>query len=158
MQGAAYPVGRLSHRLGRRALLAAGFVVLAVADVVLAIAPGVWVVLLGAALWGLPMGMTQGLLATVVAEPAPPSLRQRRNHWAGQAVLGCLLSGLTAVLAPPSWPQAAMAAPTFFLMGCACLLPTVALWRAAAAVHACHTPGRVVGHLVWRLAHRFRTR
>lgn len=73
--GAAYPAGRLSDRLGRRALLGAGFVVLAVADVVLAIAPSVWVVLLGAALWGLHMGMTQGLLATLVADSAPPSLR-----------------------------------------------------------------------------------
>ena len=75
---------------------------------------------------------------------------------AGQAVLGCLLSGLAAILLPPSWPQAAMAAPTFFLMGCACLRPTVTLWRAATAAHACHTPGRVGGHLVRRLAHRFR--
>ncbi len=73
--GAAYPVGRLSDRLGRRALLGVGFVVLAVADVVLAIASSVWVVLLGAALWGLHMGMTQGLLATLVADSVPPSLR-----------------------------------------------------------------------------------
>ncbi|MBP1777599.1 MAG: Permease of the major facilitator superfamily [candidate division NC10 bacterium] len=73
--GAAYPVGRLSDRLGRRVLLGAGFAALAVADVVLALAMNVWVVLFGAALWGLHMGMTQGLLATMVADSVAPSLR-----------------------------------------------------------------------------------
>jgi hypothetical protein len=78
------------------------------------------------------------------------ALRQRRNHWAGQALLGFLLSGLAAILVPTSWPQAAMVAPTFFLMGCGCVLPTVTLWRAAAAVQKCHTQGRVAGPLVRR--------
>jgi hypothetical protein len=86
------------------------------------------------------------------------ALRQRRNHWVRQVALGFLLSGLAAVLVPTSWPMADTVAPTFFLMGCGCLLPTVTLWRAAAAFHACHTQGRVAGHLVRRLAHRFRTR
>ena len=86
------------------------------------------------------------------------ALRQRRNHWARQVALGFLLSGLTAILVPPSWPWAAPAAPTFFLMGGACVLPTVTLWRAATAVHECHTQGRVAGQLVRHLAHRFRTR
>jgi hypothetical protein len=79
------------------------------------------------------------------------ALRQRRNHWAGQALLGFLLSGLAAILVPTSWPQAAMAAPTFFLMGCGCVLPTVTLWRAAAAVQKCHTQGRVAGPFVRRV-------
>ena len=86
------------------------------------------------------------------------ALRQRRNHWAREVALGILLSGMAAVLVPPRWPQATMVAPTFFLMGCACLLPTVTLWRAATAVHKCTTPGRLPGHLVGRLAHRVRTR
>ena len=73
--GAAYPVGRLSDRLGRRRLLGAGIAVLAAADATLALAPGVWAVLGGVALWGLHMGMTQGLLAALVAEAAPPPLR-----------------------------------------------------------------------------------
>jgi hypothetical protein len=74
------------------------------------------------------------------------ALRQRRNHWARQVALGLLLSGLTAILVPTSWSSAATLAPTFFLMGCACILPTVTLWRAAAAVRSCH-PGRVTGPL-----------
>jgi MFS family permease len=70
----AYPVGRLSDRLGRRGLLGIGVAVLILADLVLAGAGPVWVVLLGTALWGLHMGMTQGLLATLVAEAAPPTV------------------------------------------------------------------------------------
>jgi hypothetical protein len=109
---------------------------------------------------------TRAALATLVERMAAQhperfggaALRQRRNHWAHQAVLGLLLSGLAAILVPPSWPQAATVVPTFFLMGCGCVLPTVTLWRAAAAVHECHTQGRVAGHLVGRLSHRFRTR
>lgn len=71
----AYPLGALSDRANRRAVLAGGFAVLIIADVVLALAPNVWIVLGGAALWGLHMGMTQGLLATLVADTAPLALR-----------------------------------------------------------------------------------
>jgi hypothetical protein len=83
------------------------------------------------------------------------ALRQRRNHWAGQTVLGLLLSGLAAILVPPSWPWAAPVAPTVFLMGCGCVLPTVTLWRAADAVHDCSTQGRVTCHLPRHLLRRF---
>jgi MFS family permease len=71
----AFPMGALSDKADRRVILTGGFVVLIVADIVLAVAPNFWVVMLGAGLWGLHMGMTQGLLATLVAETAPPSLR-----------------------------------------------------------------------------------
>jgi len=109
---------------------------------------------------------TKAALATLVARMAArhperfgaEALRQRRNRWARQAVFGFLLSGLAAILVPPSWPQAAMMAPTFFLMGGACVLPTVMLWWAAAAVHACHTSGRVAGHLLRRLSSQGRAR
>jgi hypothetical protein len=86
------------------------------------------------------------------------ALRQRRNHWAGQAVLGFLLSGLAAMLVPTSWPWAATVAPTFFLMGCGCVLPAVTLWRSAAAVHECQTQGRVARHLLRKLSSPFRLR
>jgi MFS family permease len=56
----AYPVGVLSDRYDRRLVLGAGFVVLILADAILAFAPGIWTVFLGIALWGLHMGMTQG--------------------------------------------------------------------------------------------------
>jgi len=70
-----YPVGHLSDRLGRRGLLLGGFAILIVADLVLAQASGIGQVMVGVALWGLHMGMTQGLLATLVADTAPASLR-----------------------------------------------------------------------------------
>lgn len=71
----AYPFGALSDHLDKRLILAAGFVVLIAADLVLAFAPNLWVVMAGVALWGLHMGMTQGLLAALVAERAPEAAR-----------------------------------------------------------------------------------
>lgn len=71
----AYPVGALSDRLGKRRFLAGGFLVLILADLVLARATDVTGVLAGVSLWGLHMGLTQGLLATLVAERAPAALR-----------------------------------------------------------------------------------
>jgi len=38
-------------------------------------APGLWSVMLGTALWGLHMGMTQGLLAALVSEAVSPAVR-----------------------------------------------------------------------------------
>jgi MFS family permease len=72
---AAWPAGALSDRVGRFGLLTAGFAILIIADVVLAFAPNVAAVVLGAALWGLHMGLTQGILASLVADTAPPDLR-----------------------------------------------------------------------------------
>jgi MFS family permease len=72
---AAYPAGILSDKVDRLTVLALGLVLLIVADVVLALAPGVVGVAIGVSLWGLHMGFTQGLLATLVADTAPPELR-----------------------------------------------------------------------------------
>jgi MFS family permease len=71
----AYPFGKLSDRMSHKALLGWGLVVLVAADLVLAL-DGHWTtVLAGVALWGVHMGMTQGLLATMVADTAPADLR-----------------------------------------------------------------------------------
>jgi len=72
---AAYPVGRLADRMSHTFLLGAGLAVLIVADLVLAQSQGLAAVALGVALWGLHMGLTQGLLATMVANTAPAQLR-----------------------------------------------------------------------------------
>ena len=66
---------RLSDRIDHRKLLAAGLVVLVAADLVLASAAGWRLLLAGVALWGVHMGMTQGLLAAMVADTAPEDLR-----------------------------------------------------------------------------------
>jgi MFS family permease len=72
---AAYPAGVWADAGGRYRVLAAGLLVLVLADLVLAFAPGAGGALGGAALWGLHMALTQGLLATLVADTAPPELR-----------------------------------------------------------------------------------
>lgn len=71
----AYPMGRLADRVNPAALLAAGLGVLVAADVILALSSGLPVTALGVALWGLHMGMTQGVLAALVAANAPADLR-----------------------------------------------------------------------------------
>lgn len=71
----AYPFGRLSDRMSHMKLLALGLLVLIAADLVLAVTSHWGAVLLGVGLWGLHMGMTQGLLATMVAATAPADLR-----------------------------------------------------------------------------------
>ncbi|MCK9908620.1 MFS transporter [Microbacteriaceae bacterium K1510] len=71
----AWPAGTLSDSLGRYGLLTAGFGFLIVADLFLALGNNVPTVLIGVALWGLHMGLTQGLLSAMVADTAPPELR-----------------------------------------------------------------------------------
>ena len=71
----AYPFGKLSDRVSQTALLVLGLGVLIVADLVLAIGDNWTMVLVGVGLWGVHMGMTQGLLATLVAGTAPADLR-----------------------------------------------------------------------------------
>jgi MFS family permease len=70
-----YPAGALSDRIGRRGLLAAGATALIAADLALAFAPGTFMLWAGVALWGLHMGLTQGLLSAMVADAAPADLR-----------------------------------------------------------------------------------
>jgi len=72
---AAYPAGILSDRIDRMSVLLIGLGLLISADVVLAFVSGIFGVVIGVALWGLHMGFTQGLLATLVADAAPPELR-----------------------------------------------------------------------------------
>jgi MFS family permease len=71
----AWPAGVLSDGMGRYRLLTIGFALLIVADVILAVNGSVAVVMLGVALWGLHMGLTQGLLSAMVADTAPAELR-----------------------------------------------------------------------------------
>jgi len=71
----AYPFGVLADHVDRRLQLGIGAVVLIGADVILATAGDIWWTVLGAALWGLQMGVTQGLLGATVADAAPDHLR-----------------------------------------------------------------------------------
>ena len=117
----AYPVGRLADRMSHRTLLIAGLAVLIAADLVLAYADGLGLVAAGVLLWGLHMGMTQGLLATMVADTAPAALRGTAfgffNFVSGIAML------IASVLAGLLWDQ--LGAATTFYAGA--LISAVAL-------------------------------
>ncbi|MCR4469582.1 MFS transporter [Burkholderia sp. SCN-KJ] len=71
----AWPVGILSDRLDRRVLLAAGMVLLIAADLLLGIGTSTLSMFAGVAVWGLHMGFTQGILAAMVSETSPATLR-----------------------------------------------------------------------------------
>jgi MFS family permease len=75
LRGIGLSAGVWADRAGRRVVLLAGVGILVLADVVLAAASTIWLVMAGVALWGLHMGLTQGLLAAMVTDTAPVSLR-----------------------------------------------------------------------------------
>jgi predicted MFS family arabinose efflux permease len=72
---AAYPAGIVSDRIGTRGLLLASLAVLAAADLLLALKPGLAAAFAAIALWGLHMGLSQGLLSRLVADRSPDALR-----------------------------------------------------------------------------------
>lgn len=89
----AYPFGKLSDRMSHRTLLAVGLTVLIAADLVLAFSNSWRAVFCGVALWGLHLGITQGLLLTMVTDTAPADLRGTAFGFFN------LLSGLTLLIA-----------------------------------------------------------
>ncbi len=118
----AWPLGRLSDRLPRHQLLALGMLTLVVADLALATAPDTAALWAGIALFGLHLGMTQGLLAAMVADAAPAALRGTAfgvfHLISGVALL--LGNGAAGIL----WQQ--LGAEATFIAGAACA-STVAL-------------------------------
>jgi MFS family permease len=71
----AYPAGLAADRGHGRALLVWGFLALIMADLVLAATANPVFFFVGILLWGAHMGLTQGLLAAMVADAAPAQLR-----------------------------------------------------------------------------------
>ncbi len=102
----AWPAGALSDSIGRYRLLISGFALLIAADLVLAFAGGTIAVMVGVALWGLHMGLTQGLLQALVADTAPEHLRGTAfgvfNLVSGLAMLcaSIIAGGLWDVIGP----------------------------------------------------------
>ena len=124
----AYPFGKLSDRMSHKTLLGLGLIVLIAANLVLASSKHWGVVLAGVALWGIHMGMTQGLLAIMVADTAPADLRGTAygffNLVSGLAML------LASVLAGLLWDQLG-AAFTFYASAGFCVFALLGLgWRA----------------------------
>ena len=118
----AYPVGVLSDRVNRLTLLAIGLLLLVVADLVLAFATGIVAVGIGVVFWGLHMGFTQGLLATLIADVAPAELRGTAfgvfNLMTGVALL------VASLIAGALWDMAGPQAT--FLAGAAFAVLTLA--------------------------------
>jgi MFS family permease len=125
----AYPIGVLSDHVEQKHLLMIGFVLLILADGVLAFATALPQAFAGIALWGLHMGMTQGLLSVLVADTAPERLRATGfglfNFASGVALLGA--SVLAGVLWDGIGPRGTFLAGAGItltgLMGAALLLP-----------------------------------
>ena len=127
-QGAGQPAdaaanARAAQRSHQR-LLVLGLLLLIAADCVLAASAHWAMVLAGVAIWGLHLGLTQGLLATMVADTAPPALRGTAygmfNLVSGVALL------LASVLAGLLWDRFG-AAWTFWAGALICVLTLVAL-------------------------------
>lgn len=101
-----YPAGALSDRMDRQTILIAGLALLIAGDVILGSASGIIGVSIGVILWGLHMGLTQGLLSALVADTAPPELRGTAygvfNLVTGIALLGAsVLAGALWDIAGP---------------------------------------------------------
>lgn len=126
----AYPFGKLADRMSHRKLLGIGLVVLVAGDVLLAASNHGAVLWGGIALWGLHMALTQGLLATMVADTAPPSLRGTAfgvfNLASGLALL--VASALAGLL----WDR--LGGASTFIAGAAISLLALAVlaWKAPA--------------------------
>ncbi len=123
----AYPAGAISDKLGRPAVFFAGNALMVAADLVLAFCGGVESFLMGVALWGLHMGLTQGLIVTMIADTVGP-------HQRGTAFgLSSLIAGaailLSSVAAGVLWDAFGPAAA--FLASAAAILVSSSLLVAA---------------------------
>lgn len=131
----AYPVGVLADRVSRAMLLAVGLLFLVAADLMLGLVPNIVGLLVGVVLWGLHMGFTQGLLATLIADTAPAELRGTAfgmfNLVTGVALL--VASVLAGFLWDQFGPQATfLAGAVFAVVTLVGLLPV----RARLSTHA----------------------
>lgn len=120
----AYPFGKLSDSMSHSKMLQWGLLVLIAADIVLALSSHWSTLLAGVALWGIHMGMTQGLLAAMVAQTAPPELR-------GTAFgMFNLMSGIALLLASAGagvlW-EVLGAASTFYAGAIICVVTLVGM-------------------------------
>jgi MFS family permease len=100
------------------------------ADLVLAYSHHWSIILVGVTLWGIHMGITQGLLATMVADTAPDDLRGTAygffNLMSGLAML------LASVLAGLLWDQLG-ASFTFYASAGFCTVALIGLFWVPAA-------------------------
>lgn len=118
----AYPAGWLSDRISRTKLLCLGMGLLVLADLVLAQSSSVITMMLGVVLWGLHMGFSQGIFASLIADKAPTELK-------GTAFgIFNLVSGICMLIASvlAGWLWQSIGSDSTFLTGA--LLATTALF------------------------------
>jgi MFS family permease len=111
----AAPAGAYSDKVGPERLLLGGMIAMIAADLVLALWPTVPGAFVGVMLWGLHMGLSQGILLTMVAATAPEALRATA-FGLFNLVSGVLLL-IASVLAGQLWEHIDPGAP--FLAGAA---------------------------------------
>ena len=129
----AYPAGVAADKQREGVLLSGGFLALILADVMLANASSSGSVLAGVAVWGVHMGLTQGVLAALVAASAPADLRGTAfglfNVVSGAALL------IASALA--GWLWDFFGPPTTFYVGAA--FAAIAWMGMGARPVGCHT-------------------
>ena len=113
---------RMSDRISRTKLLCLGMGLLVLADLVLAQSSSVITMMLGVVLWGLHMGFSQGILASLIVDKAPTELK-------GTAFgIFNLVSGICMLIAsvPAGWLWQSIGSDSTFLTSA--LLATTALF------------------------------
>jgi MFS family permease len=101
-----YPIGMLSDRLGRYGFLALSFVILIVADAFLAFSGSLPIMLIGVALWGIQIGMSQDMFLCIVADQIPEDLRGTGIGFYNLInAAGILLAGLIGGLLADKYDQ-----------------------------------------------------
>jgi MFS family permease len=122
----AYPIGVLSDRIGRNGLLAMGILLLIVADIMLAFGGNLIWIFAGVVLWGLHLGMTEGLLSALIAGAAPADVRGTAfgiyNLLTGMVAL--VASGLAGLLWTAYGPAETFTAGAIFAA-----ISLVGMWR-----------------------------
>ena len=120
----AYPFGKLADRMSHSKLLILGVVVLFVADLLISINNNILTLILGISLWGLHLGMTQGLLAAMVADASPINLRGTAYGFFNLAsglmtLISCILAGFLWKTFSPS--------TTFYMGAIFCIITFIGL-------------------------------
>jgi MFS family permease len=125
----AYPAGRLSDRLGRRRLLVAGYALYGLVYLGFAVSPNprwLWVLF---PMYGLYMGVFEGVEKALVADLAPTRIRATAiGLYATLVGIGLLPASL---LAGWMWASFGPAVPFYFggVLGCAAALAALAVLR-----------------------------
>ncbi|WP_274643604.1 MFS transporter [Pseudomonas serbica] len=132
----AYPAGWLSDRISRTKLLCMGMGLLILADLLLAESSSVITMMLGVGLWGLHMGFSQGILASLVADTAPMELKGTAFGIFNLVSGACML--IASVLAGGIWQT--MGSENTFLMGA--LLAATALLLLFGSPRILQTPSK----------------